>query len=643
MPDPEQPGPVASEAALADAALAFSEQRAGDLSDTELLHVSELAHRHERAGLAIQAMEELLRRYPLESAWHLRLARLHLSAGDAGAARGHCQTAVDLAPADRQGHELLAHIGVALGDLEGTLEALDRQEKQCSPGEALRLQRAEILFRLGRLDEALREAQRINDLGPPSEASLLLEAELAYRLGEADRATLAADRACRLWPDSPDANLKLAVLLCEQKLYARAMVAIDRARTLAPGNARLAHLKCVASMALGRHPDARAAILEAVQLAPQECEYLYLAALLCEAAGQRAEALDWLDKAIAACPDRTALHVARAHLLANDGAFSPAIVALDVARKLDPSNQEIRDFRLALLAQRQGSPVLALAGSGSRAVPALPRAARSRRPPGEQGLLDRLRVQGRVIAALVRRDFRYRALHSRFGVLSVMIPQAIQIVTLGVVLSLFNNGRPPIGDHLFFFYATGVMPFYLFIHIMDHSQNQFLDNIGLLQIPVVTRLDVVLAMAISELMINVATIVVTFCAFALMDYGPPSDNQIEAVWAILVVWLFAFGLGLISAVMNNLYRPWANGWLILQRFLYISSGVFYIPSNMPDWIRDGLVWNPVLQAIEWFRTGFFIGYDPPWLDKPYLMGIAFATVLAGLMLERALRRRMRTQ
>jgi capsular polysaccharide transport system permease protein len=110
---------------------------------------------------------------------------------------------------------------------------------------------------------------------------------------------------------------------------------------------------------------------------------------------------------------------------------------------------------------------------------------------------------------------------------------------------------------------------------------------------------------------------------------------------MLAVWLFAFGLGLISAVANNLYRPWSYGWLILQRFLYVASGVFYIPQSMPDWIRDALAWNPLLQGIEWFRTGFFRGYDPPWLDKPYLLGVAFATVVVGMMLERTLRRKMK--
>ena len=164
------------------------------------------------------------------------------------------------------------------------------------------------------------------------------------------------------------------------------------------------------------------------------------------------------------------------------------------------------------------------------------------------------------------------------------------------MLGIFNDGRPPIGDHLFFFYATGVMPFYLFIHIIDHSQNQFLDNVAILQIPAIKRLDIVLAVAITELLLITAVVVVTFGVFSLLDYGPPSDNQIQAVFAMLAVWVFAFGLGLICAVMTNLYRPWANGWLIIQRFLYIASGVFFIPLNMPEWIREPLAWNPCCRA-----------------------------------------------
>lgn len=613
-----------------------------ELGPDDLLVISELAHRRGRDDLAIRAMMLLLRSDEREPRWQLRLAQLLLAVENWEAAARHCEAARALAPGDEEAHRLLIHIRNGCGDLEGALEAAEALRRHCNDGRTMGLQVGEILARLGRVEEALIEVRRINDFGPPSESSLLLEAELDFRAGRLDAAIVAAERACRLWPGSADAHLKSSVLLCEARQYERAAPRLARTRALCPGSAQAAYLHGVALRALGRDQEAWDAVGDALRLEPRECEYLYLAALLCESGCRRAEALAYLEQAIAVCPDRIGLYVAKAHISNNDGQPDVAMGALEVARKLDPANQEIRDFKLALLAQTDRPTGRRVFGS---ALPLpLPRAAISR---GKQrspiGLLDRLRAQMRVLIALVRREFRYRALHSRFGILSVMIPQAIQIATLGVVLGLFNNGRPPIGDHLFFFYATGVMPFYLFIHIMDHAQNHFLDNVSLLQLPTVTRLDCFLAMALAELLINGATIVVTFGTFALISYGSESDNQIEAVAATLAVWLFALGLGLISAVMNNLFRPWAGAWLVLQRFLYIASGVFYIPDVMPDWIRRVLVWNPILQGIEWFRTGFFIGYDPPWLDKPYLIGLGFATILIGLMLERALRGKMKTQ
>jgi capsular polysaccharide transport system permease protein len=71
-----------------------------------------------------------------------------------------------------------------------------------------------------------------------------------------------------------------------------------------------------------------------------------------------------------------------------------------------------------------------------------------------------------------------------------------------------------------------------------------------------------------------------------------------------------------------------------------NTGIFYVPGMMPDWARDVLSWNPVLQAIDWFRVGFFATYRPHWLDQRYLVVTAILALLAGLAAERALRRRL---
>ena len=103
---------------------------------------------------------------------------------------------------------------------------------------------------------------------------------------------------------------------------------------------------------------------------------------------------------------------------------------------------------------------------------------------------------------------------------------------------------------------------------------------------------------------------------------------------------FGCGCGYINAVLTVFFRSWDKTYSQLTRILYFISGIFYVPAMMPDWARDTLAWNPLLHAIDWFRAGFFQSYQPHWLDRSYLVGLAILALLGGLALERALRRKL---
>jgi capsular polysaccharide transport system permease protein len=110
--------------------------------------------------------------------------------------------------------------------------------------------------------------------------------------------------------------------------------------------------------------------------------------------------------------------------------------------------------------------------------------------------------------------------------------------------------------------------------------------------------------------------------------------------ATATVWLLGCGFGFVNAVVNAFCKSWDKIWAQLTRVLYFCSGIFYVPGMMPDWIRDKLAWNPVLQAVDWFRASFFADYAPHWLDRSYLAATAGLVLLAGLALERGLRRQL---
>jgi len=224
------------------------------------------------------------------------------------------------------------------------------------------------------------------------------------------------------------------------------------------------------------------------------------------------------------------------------------------------------------------------------------------------------------------------------GLISAIVEPLLQIVMLGVVLSIFTHGQAPLGKSMFFFYATGVLPFYMFLHVVGHSIGLLSEATSLLQVPRIRRIDLVLAMASAELLIGSMTTTLVFGLFFLFGYGEGTENMLDAILAYFVVWIFSLGVGLIFSVVNTITTTIESTWQTLQRFLYFLSGVFFIPQFMPPWARDVLVWNPLLVGIEWFRTGMFLQYHPPWIAKTYMVGISVGMVIVGVAMERATRR-----
>jgi capsular polysaccharide transport system permease protein len=104
--------------------------------------------------------------------------------------------------------------------------------------------------------------------------------------------------------------------------------------------------------------------------------------------------------------------------------------------------------------------------------------------------------------------------------------------------------------------------------------------------------------------------------------------------------MVAIGFGVIHCVMSTMFKWWENVWQIVYRFLYFASGIFYVTSNMPEWLVRILAWNPVMHCIAWYRGGFFDTYSPVWLNRTYPLEFAVALLVVGLTMEIVLRRRL---
>jgi len=159
-------------------------------------------------------------------------------------------------------------------------------------------------------------------------------------------------------------------------------------------------------------------------------------------------------------------------------------------------------------------------------------------------------------------------------------------------------------------------------------------------LPLVSTFDVVIARGLLELITDTLVAVILLAAFGAIGLAVLPHDLSGVAASVVAVWLFGCGCGFVNAVANAFSKSWDKIWVQLTRLLYFCSGIFYVPGMMPEWIREILAWNPILQAVDWFRSSFFEEYDPHWLDRSYLLTVVALTLLAGLGLERGLRHRL---
>lgn len=165
-------------------------------------------------------------------------------------------------------------------------------------------------------------------------------------------------------------------------------------------------------------------------------------------------------------------------------------------------------------------------------------------------------------------------------------------------------------------------------------------NGPVLQLPPVTTFDVIAARGLLAVATDIVVAVILLVGFGAIGLAAAPDDLWAPSTALLVTAAFGCGVGYVNAVLTVFFRSWEKAYGQLTRVLYFISGIFYVPAMMPDWARGALAWNPLLQSIDWFRAGFFAGYEPHWLDRSYLLVLAILALLCGFGLERGLRRRL---
>lgn len=255
-------------------------------------------------------------------------------------------------------------------------------------------------------------------------------------------------------------------------------------------------------------------------------------------------------------------------------------------------------------------------------------------------LRQALRVQGRVIYALILREALGKYGKSKIGYLWAILEPILQVLILVAIFSALGR-KSPLGGDLAVFFTTGIVPWLIYSGLANRLSGALGANQALLAYPHVTPFDVLMGRAILESVTMLIVYVIIVVMMNLMDYTLEIYDLFNILASLIVLIIFSTGIGMINSAIRIYFDSWDKLFSAATRPLYFLSGIFFTAASLPHQAREWLQWNPIFQYVEWGRAGFFATYQNTYINYSFAIGSAFLAFTIGLALTQYTRQRAR--
>jgi capsular polysaccharide transport system permease protein len=260
------------------------------------------------------------------------------------------------------------------------------------------------------------------------------------------------------------------------------------------------------------------------------------------------------------------------------------------------------------------------------------------RPVAGGGMKSAFIIQMRVIGALILRETRSRFGRSQLGYLWAIAEPLGYVLLMSLLLSAINR-HAPFGNDAALFFATGILPYFLFSNLVKSVSAAFDANEALLTYPIVKPVDTLFARGVLEIATSALVMIVMFTGLMVVSKAPgPASIQVLVV-AMFGLALLGFGIGALNAVVGRFLSSWRQIYDTITRPLMLVSAVFFPLDSLPPTLRDAVALIPVAHGVELFRVGYYPGYRSAALDVGYVLTAGLVLSLVGLAAERAARMR----
>jgi capsular polysaccharide transport system permease protein len=82
----------------------------------------------------------------------------------------------------------------------------------------------------------------------------------------------------------------------------------------------------------------------------------------------------------------------------------------------------------------------------------------------------------------------------------------------------------------------------------------------------------------------------------------------------------------------SMFSVWRFAWAVLNRPMFVISGIFFLPDPLPEAMRTLLLYNPVIHPVMMMRRGIYGTYDGVYISELYVYMVALVLAALGMLL-----------
>ncbi len=191
---------------------------------------------------------------------------------------------------------------------------------------------------------------------------------------------------------------------------------------------------------------------------------------------------------------------------------------------------------------------------------------------------------------------------------------------------------PSLGSSFLLFYATGYLPFNLYLTVSGTVANSIGFSKPLLKYPAVTWVDAVLGRFLLNSLTSVLITLILLSGILLVVNTRAIVDIPPLIQAMALSMILALGVGVLNCALMGLFPIWVVIWSVVTRPLFLASGVIFIYDQLPPLAQDILWYNPLIHITGLMRTGVYSMYAPQYISQTYVMACGLITLTLGLIL-----------